>query len=98
MVIAEHYAAGASNTATALHGLFRRGDIFDEQCQGVAWWIPPTKGAALNTYPENWRGVLCLSRLCVLPCVPSNAATFLMAGSRRLIDPATLAVFRHLRR
>src|ERR1017187_8562735 len=62
LVEAEHYAAGASNTATYLHGLFREGDIFEEQCVGVAWWIPPTRTAAKAAYPENWKGVLALSR------------------------------------
>lgn len=81
-----HYAAGASNTAVYLHGLFRKGDIFDEQCVGIAWWIPPTKAAALATYPKRWQGVLSLSRLVIEPGVPKNACTFLLAGSRRLID------------
>ena len=71
---------------TYVHGLFRRGDIFDYQSQGVAWWLPPTKSSALKTYPENWQGVLCLSRLVILPEVPKNAASFLLAGSRKLID------------
>lgn len=84
-----HYAAGASNTATYLHGLFRKGDIFDEQCRGVAWWIPPTRSAAEATYPARWQGVLCLSRLVIMPETPKNACTFLLSGSRRLID-ATL--------
>lgn len=86
MVVAHHYAKGGSNTATYLHGLFKQGEIFDWQAQGVAWWIPPTKSAALATYPANWQGVLCLSRLVILPDVPKNAATFLLARSRRLID------------
>lgn len=86
MVEANHYAAGASNTATYLHGLFRAGEIFDEQCAGVAWWIPPTRSAAEATFPKNWQGVLCLSRLVILPDIPKNACTFLLAGSRRLID------------
>jgi hypothetical protein len=86
MVRKYHYAAGASNTATYLHGLFRQGDIFNEQCCGVAWWIPPTKQAAQATYPERWRGVLCLSRLVIVPDVPKNACTFLLARSRKLID------------
>lgn len=86
LVEAEHYAAGASNTGTYIHGLFRKGDIFDEQCVGVAWWIPPTKSAGAATYPADPQGVLCLSRLAILPTVPKNAATFLLAGSRRLID------------
>lgn len=86
MVEREHYAKGASNTATYLHGLFRQGEIFDEQCCGVAWWIPPTKSAALATYPQRWQGVLSLSRLVILPEIPKNACTFLLAGSRKLID------------
>lgn len=86
MVAAEHYAAGAANTSTYLHGLFREGDIFDEQCQGVAWWIPPTKSAALATFPSNWEGVLALSRLVILPGVPPNACTFLLSRSRALIN------------
>lgn len=85
-VAAHHYARGGSNTATYLHGLFRAGEIFDEQCQGVAWWIPPTRGAAEATFPERWQGVLCLSRMAILPGLPSNACSFLLARSRRMID------------
>ena len=87
MVETHHYAAGAANTATYLHGLYHAGDIFDELCVGVAWWIPPTRSAAEATFPQNWQGVLCLSRLVILPDVPKNACTFLLARSRRLIDP-----------
>lgn len=83
-----HYAAGASNTAVYLHGLFRKNEIFDEQCLGVAWWLPPTRSAAEATYPTYWRGVLSLSRLVIVPGVPKNACTFLLAGSRKLIDKA----------
>lgn len=82
-----HYARAASNTATYLHGLFHEGDIFQEQCEGVAWWIPPTRSAAEATYPENWKGVLSLSRLAILPGVPLNACTFLLSRSRKLIPP-----------
>lgn len=85
LVESEHYAAGASNTATFLHGLFRAGE---SQCLGVAWWIPPTKTAANASYPLNWKGVLALSRLAVCPEVPTNACTFLLSRSRKLI-PAT---------
>lgn len=81
-----HYAAGASNTAVYLHGLFRANEFFDEQCCGVAWWIPPTRSAAEATYPERWQGVLCLSRLVIAPGVPKNACSFLLARSRRIID------------
>jgi hypothetical protein len=86
MVELFHYAAGASNTATYLHGLFKRDDFFNGQCLGVAWWIPPTKSAALATFPEDWKSVLSLSRLVIAPGVPKNACTFLLSRSRKMID------------
>jgi hypothetical protein len=82
-----HYCGGAPNTRTYLHGLFRRGeDFFDEQCLGVAWWLPPILNAAKATYPTNPAGVLALSRLAIAPEVPNNAASFLLARSRKLLD------------
>lgn len=86
MVRKHHYAKGASNTATHLHGLFLRGEIFDEQCRGIAWWIPPTRSAAEATFPGRWQEVLCLSRLVILPDVPRNACSFLLARSRKMIN------------
>lgn len=86
LVEAHHYARGASNTATYLHGLFERGELWDDMCRGVAWWIPPTKSAALATFPDNWKGVLSLSRLVIAPGTPKNACTFLLSRSMRLID------------
>ena len=87
LIESNHYARGASNTATYIHGLFRKGDIFDEQCLGVAWWIPPTRSAAEATYPARWQGVLSLSRLAIVPGTPKNACSFLLSRSRRLINP-----------
>jgi hypothetical protein len=83
LVAEYHYAHGGANTATYLHGLFRNGG---DRPLGVAWWIPPTKSAAVATHPENWTGVLALSRMAIVPDVPKNAATFLLARSVRLID------------
>jgi hypothetical protein len=85
MVEEGHYARGASNTRTYLHGLFRVGAFFDEECQGVAWWIPPTRNAAEATWPANWKGVLALSRLVVLEGVPKNACSFLLSRSAKMI-------------
>jgi hypothetical protein len=79
-----HYSQGGANTKTYLHGLFRRDD--PARVLGVAWWIPPTKSAALATYPTDWQGVLSLSRLAIEDEVPKNAASFLLARSCRLID------------
>lgn len=80
-----HYAKGASNTATFLHGLFLAGSFWNEDCQGVAWWIPPTRSAAEASYHARWQGVLALSRLAIVPGVPKNACTFLLARSVRMI-------------
>lgn len=76
-----HYAKGASNTAVYVHGLFRRGC---NKMMGVAWWMPPTKVAAQSVH-DDWQSVLALSRLCVHPDVPQNGASFLMAGSIKII-------------
>lgn len=86
MVSKYHYAGSGSNTATFRHGLFRHGL---PECLGVAWWIPPTKSAALANYPTNWRAVLTLSRLAIHPDVPQNGASFLIMQSVKLIrkDP-----------
>ena len=81
-----HYAKGGANTATYMHGLYKKGYRGGpDPCMGVAWWIPPTKSAANATYPEDWRKVLCLSRLVIVPGVPKNACSFLLARSRKLI-------------
>lgn len=80
----EHYARGGSNTATFRHGLFAKSDFM--RCLGIAWWIPPTKGAAIATFPEgDWKKVLSLSRLVIMPDVPSNGASFLLGRSIREI-------------
>lgn len=83
LVEKHHYARGGSNTAVAMHGLFLK---TSNVCHGVAWWIPPTKSAALATYPSNWKGVLSLSRLVIIPNAPKNACSFLIAKSMRMID------------
>ncbi len=89
LVRRHHYARGGSNTGIYTHGLFPRGAVWDRDCGGVTWWLPPTRAAAEKTFPERWQGVLSLSRLVILPWMPGNAATFLLAASRRLIDCQT---------
>lgn len=88
IIILYHYAKGATNTRVYTHGLFKRGDeIFEQNCMGIAWWLPPTKNAAIATYPEGeWRKVLSLTRLTIAPEVPKNGASFLLGQSIKLID------------
>lgn len=83
LVAEYHYSKGGSNTATYRHGLFYK-EL--DLCLGVAWWIPPTKTAANYVWPQNWKGVLSLSRLVIHPCVPTNGASFLLGASMRMID------------
>ncbi len=85
-VIEHHYARGTSNTATYLHALYPAKWHWYGDCEGVAWWIPPTMAAARAWAPENPNGVLCLSRLVIAPNVPKNACSFLLSKSVRLID------------
>lgn len=80
MVRRHHYAGGGSNTAVAMHGLYRTAD---ESLHGVTWWLPP-----VNVSPKTWptKGeVLSLSRMVILPETPKNAATFLLARSSKRI-------------
>jgi hypothetical protein len=79
-----HYSKGGSNTGTYVHGLYSKENPLE--CLGVAWWIPPTKGCAINSYPDgDWTKVLSLSRLVIHPDVPQNGASFLMGKSIQMI-------------
>ena len=79
-----HYARSATNTGVYTHGLFKVGSAHPI---GVAWWLPPTKNAAVTTFPEgDWRKVLALTRLAIEEFAPKNSASFLLAGSVKLID------------
>lgn len=82
LVVEHHYSRGGSNTACYTHGLYRRAD--DGLC-GVAWWLPPTRVACESVNKEHWKRVLSLTRLVVTPGVPTNAASFLLARSTKLI-------------
>jgi len=82
MCEAHHYAKGCANTAVYSHGLFRAGR---HEPSGAALWMPPTKIAA-QSVADDWRGVLSLSRLVVVPDAPPNAASFLLGRSMRLIE------------
>lgn len=82
-----HYAGSATNTGVYTHGLFKVGeDLFDQQCMGVAWWLPPTKNAAIATFDGDWRKVLSLTRLVVAPECAKNSCSFMLSASIRLIN------------
>lgn len=92
LVRSYHYARGGSKTAVYRHGLFLRSR--PDAALGVAWWLPPTKPAAVSVAGEDWRSVLALTRLVVAPEVPTNGASFLLGRSIRLIRQG--GVWRHL--
>lgn len=79
-----HYSRSSPNTSTYRHGLYPAGLL--TQCAGVALWIPPTRRAAEKVAGDDWQGVLALSRFVLDPALPTNAASFLLAGSMRRID------------
>lgn len=82
-----HYSHSTANTAVACHGLYRSDDILSPLL-GAAIWMPPLPPAARKaTLPgEDWRGVLVLSRLALEADLPTNAASFLLGRSMRLLD------------
>lgn len=78
MVREHHYARGGSNTAVYTHGLYRKSD--NKLC-GVVWWLPPTRVACESVNREQWTRVLSLTRMVLVPGVPKNACSFLLARS-----------------
>ena len=82
MVAEHHYSRGGSNTACYVHGLYDR-DL--EDLCGIAWWLPPTRVACESVNRLEWKKVLSLTRLVILPNVPKNAASFLLARSIKAI-------------
>ena len=82
LVEEHHYSKGGSNTYVYVHGLFRRDDDF---LAGVVWWLPPTRVACESVNKEEWKRVLSLTRMVILPGTPKNAASFLLAKSVRMI-------------
>lgn len=82
-----HYAKGASCTSVYRHGLYTSEFLpMVADLHGVALWMPPTKNAAMSVAGDDWRNVLCLSRLCVSADVPRCGASFLLGRSMALVD------------
>lgn len=82
LVVEHHYSRGGSNTGVYVHGLYPDAE---ETLLGVAWWLPPTKPAAASVSAEHWRTVLALTRLVIVPDMPTNSASFLLGRSIRII-------------
>lgn len=82
-----HYSHSAANTSVAAHGLFKLTEEGFPLQVGGALWMPPTPVAARSVTPAglDWRGVINLSRLVVVPGEPQNATGILLSRSLRLI-------------
>lgn len=81
LVEAHHYSGKSADIVIYRHGLYRR---HGNTLVGVAVWMPPTRRAAESVDPD-WQRVLCLTRLVVAPNEPTNAASYLLGRSMRLI-------------
>tara|TARA_R110002110_G_scaffold138903_2_gene325241 strand:+ start:421 stop:1125 length:705 start_codon:yes stop_codon:yes gene_type:complete len=89
-IIAHHYAKGCSQTACLSMGLVERST---GRLVGAAMWMMPAAGTVKKFVgSENPRAMMALSRLAIHPDVPTNGATFLVAGCIREIKRR-----RHLR-
>lgn len=60
------------------HGLYRKAD---DILHGVAWWLPPTRVACESVDREQWKKVLSLTRMVLVPGTPKNACSFLLSRS-----------------
>lgn len=77
-----HYAKGGSKAGKG-YGLFRRNDTLT--CLGVAHYNVPQREAGNKAWSAGWREVWTLHRLVVVPGVPTNAASYLIAASAKMI-------------
>ena len=86
-----HYSKGATNTGVYTHGLFRKEkSLYESDCLGVAWWLPPTKNCAVATYPEgDWKKVLSLTRLAKESKVDLKSPSVPEMDPRREVIPET---------
>ena len=82
LVVEHHYSKGGSNTACYTHGLFHKdsGELY-----GVAWWLPPTRVACESVNKKDWKKVLSLTRMVMIPGAPKNACSFLLSRSVKKI-------------
>jgi len=77
-----HYAKGGSNTYVYMHGLYHKET---KKLCGIAWWLPPTRVACESVNKDQWKKVLSLTRMVVIPKVPRNACSFLLSKSISII-------------
>jgi hypothetical protein len=76
-----HYAKGVSKVSVYVHGLFEKST---NKLFGVVWWLPPIKQAALSV-SDDWRKVLSLSRMVMIPEALRNSCSFLLSRSVKVI-------------
>lgn len=77
-----HYAKGGSRTAVYVYALYLKGGF---RPYGISWWIPPIKGSVDKYNPGGMSSSLMLHRLVIVPGMATNAASFLLGRSIRLI-------------
>lgn len=81
LIVEHHYARGCSHTSTFRFGLFRRED---QALVGATMWLPPTRRSC-EKVDHQWRAVMGLSRMVVVPGVPKNACSFMLSRAVKVI-------------
>ena len=64
------------------HGLWKNDK---EEAFGVAWWHVANKPLSVQLCPEDWKKVMNLSRMAIVPEAPKNSASFLLRHSINLL-------------
>jgi len=85
LIVANHYSRGIGNIRRAIfvHGMYRRDD--DDLVGAAVWSNGLPKSVCVFFYPDEWTAVLHLTRLVVAPDLPTNAASYLLGASVRLV-------------
>ena len=82
LVREHHYARGGSNTFVYLHGLYH---IETGGLAGIVWWLPPTRVACESVNKQQWKKVLSLTRMVMVPSAPKSSVSFLLSRSVKII-------------
>ena len=86
MISKYHYSKTFPKVAVYCFGLFNKDkDFFERDCLGVCWFLPPTKVVAQSVF-DDWKKVLTLSRMVIVPNAPKNSASFLLSKCLKMIN------------
>ena len=77
-----HYSKSASHTSVLCTGLFKKNSL---DLLGISIWMCAPCGVA-KKYSDKMNDILTLSRVAIIPNMPTNTASFLIGQSIRILE------------